>query len=164
MTQTRNDNRHRLVSCQWLAQRLNDPNVRTIEVTASPEGESYRESHIPGAAWWFWKDALWHSSDREFATPVEMAERPGSIGAGPETTVVLYREPVPYGTYAFWVMTMAGHRDVRILDGGRKRWIADRLAMTAKKPSFKSVEYPAAVADVSSLLGRDDVRDHLSEP
>ncbi len=59
----------RLVSCEWLAQRLDDPQVRVVEVSSNPDGAAYHQRHIPGAAFWFWKEALWHASDREFATP-----------------------------------------------------------------------------------------------
>lgn len=63
----------RLVSCKWLAEHLDDPNVRVIEVSSSPDDAVYREGHIPGAVWWFWKDALWHPTDREFATPEQLS-------------------------------------------------------------------------------------------
>ena len=110
-----------LVSSDWLADHLNDPDVRVIEVSASPDNASYRAGHIPGAMWWFWKHVLWHPTDRELVTPEQLAVRLGSIGISPKTTIVIYGGPVQFGTYAFWVLSMAGHKNLRLLDGGRKR-------------------------------------------
>ncbi|MCH9038531.1 MAG: sulfurtransferase [Chloroflexi bacterium] len=154
----------RLVSCQWLADHLGDPNVRIIEVSSSQSDAKYRESHLPGSAWWNWKDACWHATDREFATPEEMARRLGAIGVGPDTTVVLVGDPVQYGTYAFWALTMAGHRDVRLLDGARTRWTAEGRPLETTLPSFSAVQYPPPAADTSSRVGRDDVRAKLGQP
>ena len=99
-----NSSKSKLVSCEWLADHLEDPNVRVIEVSSSASDEKYQKSHIPGSAWWNWKEACWHATDREFATPSEMAGRLGAIGVGPDATVVLIGDPVQYGTYAFWSM------------------------------------------------------------
>lgn len=154
----------RLVSCKWLAEHLDDPNVRVIEVSSSPDDGVYREGHIPGAVWWFWKDALWHPTDREFATPVELAQLLGSIGVSPDATIVLYGNPVQFGTYAFWVLTMGGHRDVRMLDGARTRWIEEGRPLSTDTPSFAPVDYLPSTADHSSRLGRDDIRAKLGQP
>ena len=58
------DTQQALVSCAWLAGRLDDPKVRMIEVSSANDDAKYRAGHIPGADWWFWKDALWHATDR----------------------------------------------------------------------------------------------------
>jgi len=154
----------KLVDCQWLADRLNDPKVKIIEVSSDAEGEAYHQGHIPGAAFWFWKDALWHETDREFATPREMARRLGEMGVSPESTVVLYGDPVQYGTYTLWVMTMAGFPDVRLLDGSRTRWAAEGRPLTTEIPIFLAVTNSRGEADISSRLGRDEVRDKLGDP
>lgn len=152
-----------MVSCAWLAEHLDDTGVRVIEVSASPDDTVYREGHIPGALWWFWKDALWHQTDREFATPKELAQRLGSIGISPDTTIVLYGNPVQFGTYAFWVLTLCGHRDVRMLDGARTRWIEEGRPLSTDTPLFPSVNYLPGTADKSSRLGRDNVRANLGQ-
>ena len=150
-----------LVSCDWLAQHLNDPGVRLVEVSATPDDASYRTGHIPGAVWWYWKDALWHPTDREFLSPEQLAERLGTIGVFSETTVVLYGTPVQFGTYAFWVLAMAGHKNLRLLDGGKKRWSAEGRTLSQDLPNFAPVTYPTGTADLSSRVGRDDVRAKL---
>jgi len=152
-----------LVSGVWLAEHLDDPGVRIVEVSASPDDTAYREGHIPGAVWWYWKEALWHPTDREFPTPDEMAERLGRIGVSPETTVVLYGSPVQFGTYAFWVLTMCGHRDIRLLDGSRTRWEAEGRPLTKEVPTFPVVAYQPGTEDLSSRVGREDVRANLGQ-
>ncbi len=158
-----NNNESKLVSCEWLADHLEDPNFRVIEVSSSASDEKYRKSHIPGSVWWNWKDACWHATDREFATPSEMAERLGAIGVGPDTTVVLVGDPVQYGTYAFWSMTMAGHKDIRLLDGARTRWDSEGRPLESDMTTFTPVDYPPPVADQSSRVGRDDIRAKLGQ-
>lgn len=153
-----------LVSSSWLSEGLGDPNIRIIEVSAAQEDSNYRAGHLPGAVWWHWKDALWLATDREFATPEEMGNRLGVIGVSPQTTVVLYGDPVQYANYAFWVLTMCGHPDVRMLDGGRVRWMNDGYALSTEVPQILSVTYEPVAGDISSRVGRDNVRAGLGTP
>lgn len=153
----------RLVSCEWLADHLNDPNVRVLEVSSSEDDSEFRSTHIPGSYWWNWKDALWHDTDREFATPEEMAQNLGSIGVSPETTLVICGSPVQYGSYAIWVLTMAGHPDVRMLEGGRSLWTSQGRALTDEVTMINPVEYDPQEAKASSRVGRDDVLDNLGK-
>ena len=78
-----------LVSPTWLEANLENPYVRIIEVSSSDDDSNYRESHIPGAVWRFWKDLCWHESDREFPAPDEMARRMGEMGIRGDATVIL---------------------------------------------------------------------------
>ena len=86
-----------IVSTQWLEDHLDDPKVRIFEISAQEDDETYRLGHIPGAIRWFWKDLCWHLTDREFLTPKAMATMLGEVGITPETTLVLYGDPVQYG-------------------------------------------------------------------
>ena len=106
----------KLVNCAWLAEGLEDPGVRVVEVSSDVNGTAYHQGHISGASFWFWKYTLWHASDRKFATPSEMAIHLGILGISPESTIILYGDPVQYGTYALWVLPMAGFQNVRLLD------------------------------------------------
>ena len=154
----------KLVSSSWLASRLENPSIRVIEVTASSDDDGYREGHIPGAVWWYWKDALWHETDREFPTPEEIALRLGKIGVDAETTIVLYGDPVQYGTYAFWVLTMAGHKNVRLLDGGKRRWVSEGLPLSTETINYGLNVYVVQKEDRKSRVGRDNVRSRLNSP
>lgn len=84
----------RLLSGAWLAGHLNDLELRIIEASAAPDDAEYRQGHIPGALRWYWKDALWHATDREFPTPKDLATRLCHSGITPDTTLVVYGSPV----------------------------------------------------------------------
>ncbi|MFC1491505.1 sulfurtransferase [Nitrospinota bacterium] len=153
-----------LVSASWLAEHLEDPGIQVIEVAREGEDSSYRAGHIPGAVLWPWKTVLWHETDREFPAPEEMGERLGRFGISSETTVILYGDPVQYATYAFWVLTMCGHPDIRVLDGTRTRWAAEGRPMSKETPRVERVEYRARPGDTSMRVGRDEVRAKLGQP
>ena len=153
-----------LVSPDWLAERLHDPGIRIIEISSKSDDTVYQEGHIPGAVWKFWKEFCWHESMREFPDPEEMGRRLGRLGAGRETTIVLYGDPVQYGSYAYWVLTMAGHPDLRLLDGARTRWSGEGRPLSREAPNFDPVDYRSAEGDPSSRIGREDIRDNLDRP
>lgn len=150
-----------LVTTDWLADHLDDPKVRIIEVESDPEGKAYDEGHIPGAIRYFWKDLCWHPTDRQFITPEQLAEKLGGCGVGHDTTLVLYADPVQYGNYAFWALKMAGHKDIRLLDGARKKWLADGHSFTTDVVTYDAVPYTPGAPDESMRLGREEVRARL---
>lgn len=149
-----------IVDGAWLEGHLVDPGVRVVEVSSRKDPAS-REARIPGAVRWYWKDLCWHDTDRQLATPAEMAERLGRAGVSRDATLVLYGDPVQYGTYAAWVLSMAGHPDIRVLDGAYTRWARDGRPLSAQEPEARSVEYGPAAAGPSARVGRDDVLQSL---
>ena len=153
-----------LVTTAWLEDHLGDPNLRIVEVCAQPDDASYRAGHIPGASWAFWKSACWHETDRQLVTPEAMARMFGSMGIGPDTTVVLTGDPVQYGSYAFWAFTMAGHRNLRLLDGARRKWIAEGRPLSQEVPNHPAADYPVPAGTSAMRVGRRNVRDHLKAP
>ncbi len=153
-----------LVSNDWLEQHLADPNVRVLEICNIRDDKAYREAHIPGSLWFYWKTACWHETDREFITPAAMAKLFGSLGIGPQTTVVLYGDPVQFGSYAFWAFTMAGHAKLKLLDGGRKKWMKEGRPVSRELPRSAAVHYPIPAASAPMRIGRDDVRALLHDP
>ncbi len=152
-----------LVSTAWLEDHLADPDLRIIEICSLRDDKTYHEGHIPGAMWLYWKSACWQDSDREFVTPAQMAKLFGGMGIGPQTTVVLYGDPLQYGSYAYWAFTMAGHKNLRLLDGGRRKWVLEKRPMSRNVPRFPAVEYPVPSGTSSMRVGRRDVRDHLGQ-
>jgi len=153
-----------LVSTAWLEDHLGDPNLRIIEVCSLKDDKAYREGHIPGSTWVYWKSACWHETDRQFISSQAMASMFGGMGIGPDTTVVLTGDPVQFGTYAFWAFTMAGHRNLRLLDGARRKWVTEGRPLTREVPRFSAVAYPAPAGTSSMRVGRDNVRDNLGKP
>ena len=153
-----------LVSTAWLEDHLADPDLRIIEVCSVRDDKIYREGHIPGAMWVYWKSACWHETDRDFITPAALAKMLGGMGIGPQSTVVLYGDPVQYGSYAFWAFTMAGHAKLRLLDGGRRKWVMEGRPLSQTVPHFPAIAYPAPEGTSSMRVGRRDVRDKLGQP
>ena len=153
-----------LVTTKWLHEHLEDPDVRTIEVSLKNDDTAYRQGHIPGAAWWYWKAYCWDPTDREFITPEQMAAHLGAAGISPDSTLVLYGDPVQFGCYAFWTLTMAGHRDIRLLDGARTKWQNEGRPMSTDIPTFEPVPYVASQGETSMRVGRDNVRASLDDP
>ncbi len=154
-----------LVPAAWLMERLGDPGIRVIEVASRNDDARYRAGHIPGAVWWYWKAALWHETDRELSTPQGMGRRLAQVGVTPDTTLVLYGDPVQYGAYAFWVLTMCGHRDLRLLDGAKVRWAAEGRPLSTEAIQPAAAMYDAVwAADASVRIGRDEVRAGLGRP
>ncbi len=152
-----------VVSTEWLTDRLLDPTIKVIEIANQVEDDVYSGGHIPGAIRFFWKDLCWHDSDRQFVTPEQLAERLGRVGISEEDRVVLYGNPVQYGNYAFWALTMAGHPQLFVLDGARAKWIAEGGPMTRAVPETTPVEYEIQPANQAMRLGRDDVRGGLGD-
>jgi thiosulfate/3-mercaptopyruvate sulfurtransferase len=151
-----------IISSQWLANNLLDPKIKIIEVSAKKEGEAgYFEQHIPGAINFWWKDLCWDDTDRQFVTPEQLADRLGKVGISHKDTVVLYGEPVQYGTYALWSIIMAGHPDIKLLDGGRTRWISEGLPSSNTLPEIIETNYEIQEPAQEMRLGRDDVRENL---
>ncbi len=152
-----------LVDAAWVAAHVQDPNVRLIEVDWD-ETRVYQQGHIPGALGWHWKTILWDSLRREFPDPETMASRLGAAGIGNDTTVVFYGEPWQFGTYGWWVLRYCGHRDVRLLDGGRRRWTREGRPITTEVPSVTPVFCSPTKPDPSMRILRDEVLRLLGHP
>jgi thiosulfate/3-mercaptopyruvate sulfurtransferase len=125
-----------LVDPAWVHRRRNDPAVKLIEIAGMNQDEmqAYKAGHVPGAACWKWKEALWDSHRRDFPDPQEFARRCGEAGIGNDTTVVFYGEGVQFGVYAWWAFRYCGHRKVKVLDGARYRWAAEGRPLTTDEP------------------------------
>ena len=106
-----------MVDPAWIAAHLDDPNVRVIEVDVSPA--LYDAGHIPGALLWNAYSDLRPGGSYEPLGPAGFEQLLSRCGLTPEMTIVFYG----YGNYlGFWLLTAYGHRDVRVMDGGRERW------------------------------------------
>ncbi len=153
-----------IVTPAWLHQHLDDPGLAVAQIRYELDEDDYADGHIPGARWWYWKDLLWHPTDREFATPAEMAARLAAGGIDEATTLVLYSGRNHYAMHAYWVLhEMLGHPDVRVLDGGKRRWTLEGRPLTTAVPAITPVAYRPARSerDDTSRVDRDDVRAHL---
>lgn len=152
-----------IVTTDWMQSRLLEPSVKVIEVSSEKEDDRYREAHIPGAVWFFWKDLCWHDTDRQFVTPEKLAERLGAVGISDEDTLVLCGDPVQYGTYAFWALTMAGHPDIRIIDGAKRKWLEEGRPVTSEVMTMPATDYEVQSKNEWMRLGRENIRDNLGK-
>src|SRR5919106_1584787 len=118
-----------LVTTEWLADRLGDEGLVVAEVDENPD--LYDEGHVPGAVKLHWRDDLQDPVERDVVDKQTFEQLLGGLGIGNSTTVVLYGDKNNwFAAYAYWYLKVYGHGDVRILDGGRQKWIGERSAHT----------------------------------
>jgi thiosulfate/3-mercaptopyruvate sulfurtransferase len=145
-----------LVSTEWVAEHKDDSKVVLAEVDENTE--LYREGHIPGAVPLHWKDELQQQVVRDVVPRAEFEQLLGSKGIGNDTTVVLYGDKNNwFAAYAYWYLKLYGHDDVRILDGGRQKWIDEGRDLTTEAPATTPVAYTAKEIDESLRARREDV-------
>lgn len=150
-----------LVTTQWVADHLNDPNVRVVE--SDEDVLLYDLGHIPGAVKIDWHADLQDPIVRDYLDPESFARLCRSKGIGPDTTVVFYGDKNNWwACYAFWVFKLFGHRDCRIMDGGRARWEAEGRPLVREVPQYPEQPYPVpARRDELIRAFRDDVEAHI---
>lgn len=130
-----------LVSTDWLAEHLTDPNVRIIE--SNEDVLLYDTGHIPGAVHVDWRRDLNDQTVRDYIDPEGFSKLAQSIGITPETTLIFYGDKSNWWScYALWVFSLFGHKDMRILNGGRDKWIAEGRPVTKEKPQYPATKYP----------------------
>ncbi|MGJ4843848.1 sulfurtransferase [Leifsonia sp. Le1] len=154
----------RLVSTEWLAEHLGQPGLVVVE--SDEDVLLYETGHIPGAVKIDWHTDLNDPVQRDYVDGERFAELLGSKGIARDSTVVIYGDKNNWwAAYALWVFTLFGHEDVRLLDGGRDKWIAEGRPITKDKPSVTPVEYPVVERDDTVIRAfKDDVIAHFGQP
>jgi 3-mercaptopyruvate sulfurtransferase SseA/class 3 adenylate cyclase len=151
-----------LVTTDWLAGHLEDAEVVVVEVDEN--AEVYDEGHIRGAIKLRWKDDLQDAIGRDVVEQAAFEQLVGGRGIGNDTTVVLYGDKNNwFAAYAYWCLKIYGHRDVRLLDGGRQKWIDDGRELTTDAPSHEAKSYSASPRDDSIRVFRDVVLAALAD-
>ena len=150
-----------LVSTEWVAQNLNNPNVRIIESNEDPL--LYPSGHIAGAVEVDWTRDLNDQIVRDYLGRDAFEALARRIGITPETTVVFYGDKSNWwATYAFWVFQLFGHSNAKVLDGGRKKWTEEGRELTRVVPEYPATHYVAAERDDSQIRAfRDYVLTHV---
>ena len=145
-----------LVDTDWVAQHLEDPNVRIIESDEDPL--LYAMGHIPGAVQVDWFTTLQHPVRRDFLTKEQFEEVASMIGIANDTTVVFYGDKSNwFACYALWVFQYYGHQNVKIMNGGRLKWEKENRPLVKEVPSYKKTAYSAKEADKSIRAFREEV-------
>jgi thiosulfate/3-mercaptopyruvate sulfurtransferase len=150
-----------LVETEWLADHLNDPNVRIVE--SNEDILLYDQGHIPGAVKIDWVSDLNDPVIRDYLDREHFEKLLSAKGIGNDTTVVFYGDKNNWwATYAFWVFKLFGHKDARILNGGRAKWIAEGRPLTKEVPNYPPAEYHAAERDDTTIRAfRNQVLEHI---
>ena len=145
-----------IVSTQWVADNLGNSNVVLLEVDV--DTAAYDQGHIPGAVGLNWSTQLNDQLTRDILTREQMESLLGGSGISNDTTVVLYGDNNNwFATYAFWQMRMYGHGDLKIMDGGRQKWIDEGRETSTEAPSVSATTYTASNPDTSIRATRDYV-------
>jgi thiosulfate/3-mercaptopyruvate sulfurtransferase len=154
-----------LVTTEWAAQNLTNEGVRFVEVDVNTR--SYDTGHIPGAAGWNWQKQLQDQLQRTIASKEDFQNLLRNTGIDNDTTIVLYGDNNNwFAAWAYWLLRYYNHDNVKILDGGRKKWEDEGRELTTDIPEFEPTNYTitgtrkelrALRQDVADRLGRDDV-------
>ena len=152
-----------LVSAEWARDHLADPSVRFVEVDV--DTTAYEQSHLPGAVAWSWTSQLSDGVRRDIAGRDDFSALLSAGGIGPSTTVVLYGDNSNwFAAWAYWQLKLYGHRDARILDGGRRYWLDHGLPLTVDVPTYPATGYRLPEADFSLRAFREDILPRLGDP
>jgi thiosulfate/3-mercaptopyruvate sulfurtransferase len=159
----------RLVSTGWLAAQLahRAEGAHDLVVIESDEDVLlYETGHIPGAFKIDWHTDLNDQVTRDYVDGERFAQVLGERGIRRDTTVVIYGDKSNWwAAYALWVFTLFGHEDVRLLDGGRAKWVAEGRGITRVLPARTAVEYPVIERDDAPIRAfKDDVLAHIGRP
>ncbi|HTJ27601.1 MAG TPA: sulfurtransferase [Candidatus Limnocylindria bacterium] len=151
-----------VVSTAWVADHLDDPTVRIAEVDV--DTSAYDEGHVPNAIGWNWQTELCDTVRRDIVSQERFEALMRVAGISPSTTVVLYGDNNNwFAAWAFWQIKIYGHRDVRLMNGGRKKWIAEGRALSTTIPQFAATDYVAQPPDRSLRAFLPEVQSALRE-
>ncbi len=151
-----------LVSTQWVADNLNDPGIRIVEVDV--DTSAYEEGHIAGAAGWNWQTQLQDPLTRDLATRANLEALLGQSGVSNNTTVVLYGDNNNwFAAWAFWELLYYGHDDskLKLMNGGRAKWVEEGRDLTTDAPDVASASYTASDPDENIRAYRHQVETHV---
>ncbi|MGB7068928.1 MAG: sulfurtransferase [Pyrinomonadaceae bacterium] len=145
-----------LVDTAWVAKHGADPTVRLIEVDV--DTAAYATGHIAGAAGWNWQVDLQQRPARDIPTQQEWEALLARSGVSAGSTVVLYGDNNNwFAAFAYWLFKLYGHSDVKLMNGGRAKWIAEGRDVTIDEPSISATEYKATSPNLGRRAFRDDV-------
>jgi thiosulfate/3-mercaptopyruvate sulfurtransferase len=150
-----------LVSTDWVAEHLNDPNIRLVESNEDPL--LYPSGRIPGAVQVDWTSDLNDQLRRDYLDKAGFEALMSRIGATRDTTIVFYGDKNNWwACYAFWVFQLFGHTNAKIMDGGRLKWVKENRPLTRDVPTFEPTVYVAPERDDSQIRAfRDQVMAHI---
>jgi thiosulfate/3-mercaptopyruvate sulfurtransferase len=145
-----------LVTTDWVASHLDDPNLRLIEVDV--DTSAYDQGHVPGAVGWNWQTQLQDTLRRDLADQQSFGKLAGQAGLTPETTIILYGDNNNwFAAWGFWQLKYYGHKDVRLMNGGRKKWLEEKRPLSTEAPKNQPTTYAVKSPDTSIRAKREDI-------
>ncbi|NLG09850.1 MAG: sulfurtransferase [Deinococcales bacterium] len=151
-----------LVSTEWVAEHLNDPKVKVLEV--DEDVLLYEQGHVPGAQKLDWHTELQRQDVRDFIGEREFAELMERKGISNDDTVVLYGDKSNWwAAYAFWFLKYNGHADARLMNGGRQKWVEEGRELETEARPVERGSYRVPYRDASIRAFAHDVMKHLLE-
>src|SRR6201989_489303 len=151
-----------LVSADWAEENLNTPGVVLVEV--DEDTTAYDGGHIAGAVKLDWKKDLQDPIRRDFVNKEQFEALLSAKGIGNDDTVVLYGGNNNwFAAYAYWYFKLYGHQNVKLLDGGRKKWELDSRELTDEKARRAATSYQASEQDATLRAKRDEVVDAIGK-
>jgi len=154
-----------LVSTDWVKEHLGEPGIKLVEIDV--DTQAYAAGHVPGAVGWNWQSQLQDQRRRDILSKEEFERLASEAGISPDDTVILYGDNNNwFAAYGFWLFKIYGHPDVRLMDGGRVKWLdEDDKELTPELPEVEPTDYVARgehaelrakLADVFAVLERRD--------
>jgi thiosulfate/3-mercaptopyruvate sulfurtransferase len=151
-----------LVDTEWVEKHATDPNVVVVDV--DEDTEAFDRGHIPGAIGWNWRTDLQDPVRRDFVSKEGIEKLLGDSGISNDTTIVLYGGNNNwFAAYAYWYLRYYGHEDVRLMNGGRKKWELEGRPLTKDIPDRPKTTYTANGSNTSIRALRDEVLSKIGQ-
>src|ERR1700677_3172453 len=145
-----------LISTEEATKLQNDPKVRLVEVDV--DTTAYAQGHIPGAVGWNWQTQLQDNIRRDLIDKAALEKLLGQSGISNDTTILLYGDNNNwFAAYALWQLKYYGHKDVRLINGGRKKWVEEKRPLTTEATKVPAATYHAGAPDESIRARKEDV-------
>ncbi len=152
-----------LVTTEWVAAHLNDPKVRIVEVDYDP-ASNYGQGHIPGSVVFDWKKDMNDQVNRDILSREQLEALMGRSGVSNDTTVILYGDFNNwFAAYAFWDLKYYSVENVKLMDGGRKKWLLEDRPLTKEVPVHPPATFGVSSPDTKVRVYRDDVKSAIGK-
>ncbi len=152
-----------LVSTDWVSQHKNDPKVAIVEVDV--DTTAYSEGHVPGAIGWNWQTQLCDTVRRDIISKDDLEKLLTASAISNDTTIILYGDNNNwFACWALWQLNMYGHDDVRVMNGGRKKWLAEGRELSKDAPATKPASYKVKSFNEKYRAFLNQVQDSMKSP
>lgn len=150
-----------LVTTDWADDHLDDQGTRFVEVDV--DTESYESGHLPGAVGWNWKTQLQDQLQRTITSKEDFQQLLRESGIDNDTTIILYGDNNNwFAAWAYWLLKYYGHNNVKILDGGRKKWKAENRELSTEIPNYDKTAYTISEEEKQYRAFRRDIKERLN--